>query len=131
MNPDRSDRLQRRGTGATMRLVVEHKDVVLAILGAASGLGALVLVFLGVLVTTLQGFDSETPGAVLTPYRVVATETVAAFVLSILSVGMCIWWLAGSQSRVPYVLTLVAFVAVLPLLLAAAGWVAWKLVLGK
>lgn len=111
--------------------MIEHKDVVLAVLGAASGLGALVLVFLGVLVTTLEGFDSETPGDVLTPYRVVAIETLAAFVLSILAVGMCIWWLAGDQSSVPYALTLVAFVAVLPLLLAAAGWVAWKLVLGK
>jgi uncharacterized membrane protein len=49
--------------------MVEHKEVVLAFLGASAALAGLLLVFFGLVITTFQGFDSTTPNTVLTPYR--------------------------------------------------------------
>jgi hypothetical protein len=110
--------------------MVEHEDVVLAVMGAQAALGALVLVFLGLLLGVLGDFDAETPGAILRPYRVVAGETLGAFVCSVISMGMCLWWLIGGQPSWTYAAAIITFVAVLGLLLASALWVGWKFLVG-
>jgi hypothetical protein len=52
--------------------MVEPKDVVLAVFGATSALAALVLVFLGIIVTGMQSFPPTVSPAVKRPYKVAA-----------------------------------------------------------
>ncbi len=110
---------------------VEHKDVVLGLLGAASAMAALVLVFLGFIVGALQPFDALTSKTVLRPYQVVASGLVGAFLLGIASVTMEVWWLANSQSTIAYRGSVLTFVFQLVLLVAVAVWTLWKLVFRK
>ena len=44
-------------------------QIVTTVLGASAGVGGLVLVFLGILITTVGTFAGDTPDAVLRPYR--------------------------------------------------------------
>lgn len=97
--------------------------MVLAVLGGASGVGALVLVFLGFLVATLNSYESGTSSSVTRSLKIVGTGVTAAFFCGALSVGMCLWWLVGGQPQGPYGLSVGLFVAELVLLLVAAGWV--------
>lgn len=91
-------------------------------MGASAGLAALVLVFLGLLATIVQGKPIGTQPAVLKPYRVVGGLSLGAFVLSLGSTGLTLWWLAGTQSAVLYWMTVASFVASLILLTIVAGW---------
>jgi|GEM_PF-2695219 hypothetical protein len=111
-----------------MRPVVEHKDVVLAVLGAASAIGALLLVFLGLLVGSLQSYDSSTAKSVTRPFKIAATGISAAFLCSVLSIGFSVWWLVGDQPGAPYGWLVSLFIAQLALVTVAAGWVLVKLV---
>jgi hypothetical protein len=97
-------------------------------LGAASGLGAFILVFLALWVSTLQSFPTGTRAEVKMMYRIVATETVVAFLAGITSVGSCVYWLTEGQGSLSYGLSLWMFVILLGLLLIAAIMVLWKLV---
>ena len=109
--------------------MVAHEDVVLAVLGAASGLGAFILVFLALWVSALQAFPTGTEAAVLRIYKLVAAETVFAFVIGVVSVGACMYWLTNGQGNVSYAISLWTFVTLLVLLLLAVACVLWKLVL--
>lgn len=111
--------------------MVAHEDVVLAVLGAASGLGAFILVFLALWVSTLQSFPTGTDHAVLTIYKVVASETVIAFLVGIASVASCVFWLTNGQGSLSYAISVWTFVVLLLLLLVAVACVFWKLVLEK
>jgi hypothetical protein len=71
----------------------EQKDVVVALLGAAASLGGLVLVFLGVTVTTVQSYDAQTPRAVLTRFRILVWFVVGVFLLSMVTVVLATLWL--------------------------------------
>lgn len=108
--------------------MVEHKDVVLGILGAASAIGALLLVFLGLLVGSLQSYPAGTAKVVLRPYKISATGISAAFLCSILSIGFSIWWLVGNQPTGSYGWAVGLFIAQLVLLITAAAWVMVQLV---
>ena len=97
-----------------------QKDVVTAVLGASAGVGGLVLVFLGILITTAGSFAGDTPDAVLRPYRLGAWAAVGVFGLSILTVAVSLVWLAVDQPHWLYVLTLVGFSCLLAAVLALA-----------
>ncbi len=73
--------------------MIEHKDVVLALLGASAGLAGLVLVFLGFIISTMASFDPGAGAAVLAPYRRTAGVVAGAFALSIATVAVSTWWL--------------------------------------
>jgi len=111
--------------------VVEHKDVVLARLGASAGTGALVLVFLGILITTLQSYPSDTAARVLLGYRIVASTVGFVFLAGVVSSLAAVWWLVGSQPGWTYPATYVAFVVQIAALLPVVGWVLLALVWDK
>jgi hypothetical protein len=113
---------------ATLLPVVEHKDVVLAVLGAASAIGGLLLVFLGLLVGSIQSFDSGTAKSVLRPFKIAGTGISVAFLCSILAIGFSIWWLVGNQPSGPYGWSIGLFIAQLFLTVLATGWVLVKLI---
>lgn len=108
--------------------MTEHKDVIIAVLGAAAVLAGLILVFLGFLITTYQGFDGDTPNSVLRKYRVSAWMTVAVFGLSLVVVGLATWWLVLVHPADSFYITVVAaFVSLLALLLGLAPFAVYRL----
>ena len=102
--------------------MVEDKDVVLALVGASAGLAGFALVFLGLVTSTLQSFDSETPTEVLTSYKVLASAVGLAFLAGVATVLLDVWWLAGTHPTLLYHLSVLFFAAQLALLVAAAVW---------
>lgn len=110
--------------------MVVHKDVVLAVLGASTAIAALVLVFLGLLVSAAASIRPDDPDEVRTPYRVVGGLALGAFLLSLSSSGVSTWWLVGPQNGVLYVFAVVLFLAVLCLLAPAAVWTYVKQIWG-
>ncbi len=103
--------------------MIEPKDVVIAILGSSAGLGGFVLVFLGVIIGSYQSFPGAVPEEVVKPYRTAGGILLAAFALSLVSVGVCLLWLAGGGPAGAYGLTIGLFVVQLVAVFAAAAWV--------
>jgi hypothetical protein len=105
------------------------KDVVIAIAGAAAVLGGLVLVFLGVVVTSLQDFGGETDGNVLTPYKWAAGAILSVFALSLASATLAITWLAtGGGGGFLYHATLWTFFGLLLAVLILALGIVYLIV---
>jgi hypothetical protein len=98
-----------------------QKDVVTSVLGASAGVGGLVLVFLGILITSVGAFAGDTPDAVLRPYRLGAWASVGVFALSLLAVAVSLVWLAVDQPHWLYVLALVLFSCLLAAVLGLAA----------
>ena len=98
-----------------------QKDVVTTVLGASAGVGGLVLVFLGILITTVGTFAGDTTDAVLKPYRLGAWASVAVFALSLLAVAVSLIWLAVDQTHWIYLLALVLFSCLLAAVLTLAA----------
>lgn len=73
--------------------MVEHKDVVLALLGASAGLSGLLLVFLGFVVAAYTGLPGDVPGSVKTPLRRSGGVLVVAFAIGVLCVIAATAWL--------------------------------------
>jgi hypothetical protein len=103
--------------------MVEPKDVVIAILGSSAGLGGFVLVFLGVIIASYQSFPGAVPAEVVQPYRTAGGILLATFALCLLSVGVCLLWLAGGGPAGGYGLTIGLFLVQLVVVFAAAVWV--------
>jgi hypothetical protein len=70
------------------------KDVAIAIAGAAAALGGLILVFLGVVVTSYQTYAGDTDADVLTPFRRAAAAILFVFALGLASATLSVAWLA-------------------------------------
>lgn len=100
----------------------QPKDVIVTILGASAGAGGLVLVFVGILISTIAAYPGGTSRATLRPYRAGAWAAVGVFGVSIFTTALSVVWLAISDSRSLYVLIVSLFFALLVtlLLLAAA-----------
>lgn len=103
--------------------MVQHKDVVLALLGASAGLSGLVLVFLGLVVAAYGGLAGDTPRAVRAPLRRAGWVILSAFALGVACVATAVLWLlllTGAQAL--YVLTVGLFLAQLAALVFASVW---------
>ncbi len=98
-------------------------DAVTAITGASAALAGFNLVFLGIAITAFQGFSPETVRLVRRPYQLLAGFSLAAFLASLLTVAMGLWWLTGDQPNWAYS-GLVALGVVQLVLVALIGIVA-------
>ena len=109
--------------------MTEHKDVILAILGASAGIAGLTLVFLGLVIASLQGFAPGTREDVIKPFRRPAMTTIVAFGASIVSVALAtIWLIKLGDVHWIYDLTVWIFFVQLVVLAAAVVHVMWKIV---
>lgn len=100
--------------------MVEHKDTVLAVLGVSAGLSGFVLVFLGLVVATYQGFDGSTPDTVLARYRTIGVLILTAFAIGILCLTLAIGWLLErNDQQWLYVAVVVAFLTQIGMLVLA------------
>jgi hypothetical protein len=102
--------------------MIEPRDVVLGILGAAAALGGLVLVFLGIIIAAYQSYPGGAPAPVITPYRVAGGTLFGTFALSLLTVATCVVWLALGGPAGLYGWTIALFVLQLVAVLLSAGW---------
>lgn len=105
-------------------------DAIAAVAGAAAALGGLLLVFLGVAVTSYEGYGGDVADAVVKPYRTAGRVLLSVFVLSLISVGLSVAWLAtGGGAGALYEANLWMFVALLVAVLICAGGTVYKVLL--
>lgn len=110
-------------SGGDAGTVVEHKDVVLALLGASAGLSGLVLVFLGLVVSMKERFPPGTKPAIVSRTRQPAVAVLATFGVGIACVGAATAWLVlRRENSLLYFMTISLFLAQLALLLVATAW---------
>ena len=93
----------------------------IAMLGAAAGLGGLTLVFLGLLITVLGGLSADVPASVRLRYQWPASLAAAAFAASLACVTLAAIWLVGNQWDGLYEATSSLFFAQLVLVVFTAG----------
>jgi hypothetical protein len=102
--------------------MIEPRDVVLGVLGAAAALGGLILVFLGIIIAAYQSYPGGVPAPVVKPYRVGGGALFAAFALSLVTVATCVVWLAMGGPAGLYGWTIGLFGLQLIAVLLSAGW---------
>ena len=102
--------------------LIEPKDVVLALLGAAAGLAGFVLVFLGVIIATYQSYAGNAPAQVVRPFRTTGGVLFGAFGFSLTTVMVCLVWLALGGPSGLYGWAIGLFVLQLVTVFVAAGW---------
>ena len=95
-------------------------DVMVAVFGASAGVGGLVLVFLGVLITTVGTYPGGTSDQALAPLRKGAWYAVGVFAGSLATTAASLAWLAVRDEHWLYVITLTMFSALLVALLGLA-----------
>ena len=103
-------------------LGASHKDVVIAELGATAAIVGLVLVFLGVLVTSYQGLLGQLSEQKLSPVRKAAWLAWRSFGLGFISLTLNIVWLVADAGRCFYIATLVLFFTLLAGLITVAAY---------
>ncbi len=102
--------------------MIEHKDVIVTLLGASAGLSGFVLVFLGVVVTAYQGYAADTSPKVLRRYQRSALIALVAFGVGLLCVAIAAAWLIDRHDNQRlYLLTMWTFAGQLALLAVATG----------
>jgi hypothetical protein len=101
------------------------KDVVTALVGASAAVAGLVLVFLGMVVTAIQGFPGDTPAKVTAGFRNSLIATLLTFLLAVVGVVVDVIWLAVAGGSHLYHVTLVLFGGSVVTLCLCAGFLAW------
>jgi hypothetical protein len=97
---------------------MEHKDVVIAMLGAAAALAGFVLVFLGVVITSFLSFPPETAGVVRRKFQLTAATALVTFLVCLVTVALGVVWLATSSAHGLYGWMIGLFFAALALAFA-------------
>jgi hypothetical protein len=103
--------------------VVEHKDVVLALLGASAALSGLVLVFLGLVGAATATFPGGTKPAIVARARRPVYAVLASFGIGLACVVVATAWLILPHDNHSLYLAVVwLFFAQLASLIIATGW---------
>jgi uncharacterized membrane protein len=102
--------------------VIEPKDVVLALLGSSAALAGFVLVFLGVIIASYQSYSGAVPAQVVRPFRTTGGVLLGAFGFSLITVTVCLVWLALGGPSALYGWAIGLFVLQLVAVFLAAGW---------
>ena len=105
-------------------------EVVTAIGGAAAALAGLLLVFVGVAVTSYDGYGGDVADEIVKPYRTAGRVLLGVFVASLLSVGLSVGWLAtGGGAGALYEANVWLFVALLVAVAICAGGTVYRVLL--
>jgi hypothetical protein len=115
----------------SLMAALEHKDVMVTLLAASAALAGLVLVFLGLVVSSLASLPADADDTVKKPYRISAGIILATFGFAVLCLGFSTGWLVTlSGNGVAYDGAIVTFVATLVALVVAtivvASQVIWR-----
>jgi hypothetical protein len=101
--------------------MTSHKDVIIAILGAAAAITGLVLVVFSFVLTAFQGLPPLVPDAVPRALRRRALLTLGPFTVGIACIGLSTAWLLTKNNEALYVASVVTFIAELTLLLGVVA----------
>jgi hypothetical protein len=104
--------------------LIEPRDVVLALLGSSAALAGFVLVFLGVIIASYQSYAGSVPAQVVSPYRRTGAALFGTFGYSLITVALCLTWLALGGPSALYGWTIGLFLVQLVAVFVAAGWAA-------
>jgi hypothetical protein len=110
--------------------MVAHQDVIVTVLGAAAGLAGLVLVFLGIVVSTFQSYNAVDAATVLPGFRRDAKVILGSFALGLVCVGLSVAWLLTRNNQGLYIAAIVTFIGQILLLMVAAGLVTKRVLWG-
>jgi uncharacterized membrane protein len=114
-----------------LSLVVEHKDVVLALLGASAALAGLLLVFLGLVTAAYGGLAGDDPPSVRGPLRRTALVLMADLGAGLAAVVCSTVWLTElTGGRVLYGATIVLFLVQITGLMVGTVWTLRELMWG-
>jgi hypothetical protein len=102
--------------------LIEPKDVVLALLAVSAGLAGFVLVFLGVIIATYQSYAGKVPAQVVRPFRTTGGVLFGTFGYSLITVAVCLVWLALGGPSGLYGWAVGLFALQLVTVFLAAGW---------
>lgn len=103
--------------------MIEHKDVVLAIMATSAGLAGLDLVFLGLVATATGAFSPGTKPTIIAKARRPALAVLFSFMAGIGCVAVATAWLVLLRDvHSLYLITLVLFVTQLASLCIATVW---------
>ena len=114
---------------ALAELDPSRRDVVIAQVGAAAAFAGLVLVFLGVLVTSYQTLLGQVGKDTLSRFRTASWLALGVFVLGLASVTVSTLWLVVGGGECFYQATLSLFFAELVGLLGVAVYSTWRVLL--
>ena len=103
--------------------MIEPRDVVVGALGVAAGLSGFVLVFLGITIAAYQSYAGNAPQSVVGPYRIAGISLFSTFGLGLLTVTLCLSWLALGGPAWLYGWTVAFLILQLVAVFVAAGWV--------
>lgn len=109
--------------------MVETKDVVIAVFGATTASSSLVLVFVGIVVTTLWSPDKMI-NDLRRRFRTAGGFSSASFLSGLICAGLSTWWLTLGQPGDVYLALLAAFLLQLVLLGVAAVLVVFRTIIG-
>lgn len=113
-----------------LEVAPSRTDTVTAIAGAAAALGGLLLVFLGVAVTSYAGYGGDVAEAVVKPYRTAGRVLLVVFATSLVSVALSVAWFAtGGGAGALYDANLWLFVVLLLAVLICAGGTVYRVLL--
>lgn len=93
-----------------------------AILGSSAALAGFVLVFLGVVIASYQGYAGGVPDEVVRPFRVSGAVLLGTFAVSLVTVAVSLAWLMNAGSAGLYDASVVLFGLQLAAVFAAATW---------
>lgn len=97
-----------------------EKDTVTAVVGASAALAGLVLVFLGVLITSYQGLLGQVRQSTLARFKVASWIAFGVFVLALADVGLGVAWIDAQGGDTFYAIVVGVFFAELAALGATA-----------
>lgn len=93
-----------------------------AILGSSAALAGFVLVFLGVVIASYQGYAGGVPDEVVRPFRRSGVVLLGTFALSLVTVAVSLAWLMNGGSAGLYDTSVILFGLQLVAVFAAAAW---------
>jgi hypothetical protein len=106
------------------RFVMDHQNVMSALLGASAALAGLLLVFLGFIVTASGTLDDDVPDAIHRSLRRAALVLLVAFGIGLISVALVTAWLvtATGNDEPLYIVAVTLFALQLVGLAVATSW---------
>lgn len=118
-----------RGRGYARSMAATHTDVVIAEVGATAAFAGLVLVFLGILVSTYQTLLGQTTQTTLDRFRRASRLSLGVFVVALVGVAASSCWLIVGGGDTFYGITLGLFFLELVALAAVAVYATVRVLL--
>jgi hypothetical protein len=105
------------------------KDTVVVIVGASAALAGLVLVFLGILVTSFQTLLGNVRETTLDRFKTATWMSLAVFALALASMVLGVTWLVADGGHRFYLVIVVAFLVQVGALAIMAAYVTARILL--